>query len=808
MKRPDLSRRNLLQGAGVVVGGAALGGCVGSEDPYRLVKPDVPGAGGFVYGEEHHVTSSCAQCDAGCAIDVRVVEGRAVKLEGHPEFPVNRGGLGPKGQAGLHTLYHADRIRTPLKREGSKSNGRLVEIGWDQAIDEIGAKLATLRESGHPEGLVVLDGEPRGPLHELWGRFATSYGTPNHVDHRSVRDGGQSLALELMQGHADIPAFDWERVHHVLGFGSSLFESWCQSIHMMRRPSEARATAGRGGMGGGRVTFTQVSPRHSVTSAKADEWIPIRESTYGALALGIAHVLLSEGLHDADFVREHTFGFEAWTDEQGREHGGFQQLVLERYAPDKVEDLTGVRAVTIRRLALELAGNGPGIAIADGTATSTTNGLWTAMAIHSLNALLGNLERPGGVLVPRRAPLAPWPDAELDDVARRGAAAPRLDGARSAACALGNSRIHALPSALLGGRPYPTEALFLYRSNPSYSKPEGMRWAEALRRIPLVVSFSPFEDESTRWADYVLPDHTYLERWEVVEPAPSLGVGAVGLRQPAVEPLFDTRATGDVVIQLAQSLGGSCAAAMPWKSWRSAGLARLRGLIGAENAAHEAASLGALGKALKKHGGWWGAEVVYEDWDAAFATPSGRFEFYSRELERRLGEAFPGEGELDRFLEESGVRARGDELCLPHFEPPRFVGEPADYPLVLLPYRPINHAEGGVRHLAVLRELPGAGRLDGWKEWIEISPRDARELGVHDGDEVQVESPAGSRRLHARIDAGTRPGTLGLPLGYGLWPAPDDEQTGGWGLVASASDPLAGILAIHGTRARVKGLTS
>ena len=803
MSRPDLSRRTLLQGTGVAAGGLALGACAQTEDPYAPTKPPVPGAENWVRGQEKHVTSSCAQCEGGCAIQVRVVEGRAVKIEGHPDFPVNRGGIGPKGQAGLGTLYHPGRILTPLRRSGPKGSGLWTELSWEAAIEEVAARLSELRQSGRPEGLVVIDGESRGPMYELWSRFLEAYGSPNHVDHRATRDGGLSLALEAMQGHADLPAYDWDRVRYVLGFGSSLFESWCQSVHLMRRPTPDRSVAGIG-----RVKFTQVSPRHSITASKADEWIPIEPATYGALALGIAHVLIRDGLYDEDFVRDQTFGFETWSDGEGRKHKGFRDVARE-YSPEVVEGLTGVDARRIARLAHEFSRNRPAVAIADGTATAATNGYGAAMAIHALNALVGNLERPGGVFAPRRAPLAPWPEFEPDEVARRGLAQPRLDGAGGAQCPLGHSRIQELPGAVLDDKPYAAEAVLLYRSNPAYSKPEGQRWAEALRHVPLVVSFSPLHDESTYWADFVLPDHTYLERWELVEPAPSVAVAAIGLRQPVVEPLHATRPTGDVVIGLAKALGEPLAGAFDFLSWRSAGLAKLKGLVGAEGAAHPAESFSALGKVLAKHGGWWEADPTYEDWQSAFRTPSGRFEFFSRTIERRLADAFPVGDGLEQVPEGGGVLARGDALCLPRHEAPRYAGSAEEFPLVLLPYRPIHYAEGGARHLGILRELPGSSRLDGWKEWIELSPRDAKELDVADGEQVLVESPAGSRRLRARVDPGTRPGTAGLPLGLGVWP-PDPEagQTGGWAIVANVSEPLTGILAIEGTRIRVRRIST
>jgi len=742
---------------------------------------------GWFRGEERHIATTCGQCPAGCGITVRVHEGRAIKIEGTRDHPINGGGVGPKGQAGLQMLYHPDRIRGPLRRDGARGSGRWVQITWDEAIGQLGGHLADLRVSGDAQGLVVIDGEPRGPVPRLWERFLHAFGSPNHVTHRSTNDGGSMLAMELMQGVYEGAAYDWQNTGYVLGFGASLFESSCQAIHM------ARAASGmRRGRPGTRVKFVHVSPRFSVTAAKADEWVCIKPATYGALALGIAHVLVRNDLYDADFIREHTFGFDSWRDAGNRMHRGFRELVMNSYTPEAVSRITGVPLETIERLALEMHAHRPAIALVEGTGTAATNGLGSAMAIHSLNALLGSIERPGGVLA-RRTALPAWTPVEHDEIARRGLRATPVDGRGTVACPLGAGAIHLLPDAILSERPYPVRALILYRSNPVFSKPEGDKWRRALQGIPLVVSCSPLPDESTLWADLVLPDHTYLERWEAVDPAPSSGLPIVGFRQPVVRPRHDTMATGDVVIRLGHAVGGSVAAAFPWADYREAITQQLHGL---------AQDTGALIARLEKTGAWWDAQR-FERWDEAFATPSGRFEFYSQTIASRLAALFPRDEALEQYLGDRGVLTRGDDLCLPHWEPARLAGDSSQYPFVLDPYRGINYAEGGVRHLPWLRELPAAGLL-AWKETIEMNPEDAGRLDLGEGDVVVIESPAGRRRVHLRIHAAISPGVIGWALGHGPWPpTAGDASAAGHGLLVALGDPLAGIFAYHGTRVRV-----
>lgn len=785
-----IGRREFLRGLGAA-GATTLAGCSDHPGP----APVAPVPDGWMRGEERWITTTCGQCPAGCGIRVRVREGTALKIEGNPNHPINRAGVGPKGQAGLDLLYHPDRVRGPRKRRGPRGSGDWEPITWAEAIASIAGRLADLRTQGRPHELVVLDGEPRSNESQLWRRFLGVYGSPNHVVLPPWPDGAQALATAFMNGVPELPAYDWHNTRYVLVFGAGLFESWCQTIHMIRTTSSLRrGTPGRS------QKFVQISPRFSRTAAKADEWVPIVPGTYGMLALGLAHVLIQDKRYDEAFVRDHCFGFDDWVDGAGHSHRGFRTLVLEDFAPEKVSEVTGVPLHALRRLARDMTENRPAIALADAEATATTSGLGTAMAIHALNALLGSLERPGGLLTQRPAPLASWVVPERDEVAQKSSRMPSIDGAGTRTCALGGGCARVMSEAILAGTPYPVSALVFARSNPVSSSPVPRRWIEAIHRVPLVVSLATLADESTLWADFVLPTSTYLEQWEVVEPAPSAGYPVLGLRQPVVAPVHDSLAGGDIVIRLAKAVGAPVDAAFSWNDARKAMEERLQGIVDADRGSVTESDVESLVPELAKSGGWWDPSYSFEEWKTAFPTPSGKFEFVSRTIAARLDELFPDDEALAQQL--GRAVQRREDLCLPHWVPLQPAGAPEQYPFLLEAYRGIENAAGGQRYLAVLRELPGAGRWS-WRDRVELNPQDAADLDIHHGDMVWIESPSAKRRVCAVVASGVRPGTIALPLGGGVWPPTAEDATGVHALLAERVDPLAGVQSLHETRVRV-----
>lgn len=770
----EFSRRGFLKLTVISTAGAAAG-CAGTQLGNLMEAASdedrVPN------GPERWVTTGCNLCPGGCGARVRLIDTRAVKLEGNSLHPVSHGGLCPVGQASLQLLYNPDRMKGPIRRVGARGSGQWESVSWEDAIKIVVAQLRELRVREEPYTLVIMTGRSRGLMPELLRRFARAFGTPNVVE--ANNHDPSRIALRLTQGIREPIAYDMENAKYILSFGVPLVDGWWAPVRQMRALVQVRQ-----GTPGHRGKLVQVEPRLSPTAVKADEWVSLNPGTEGALALGLAHVLVTEGLFDRRFVADRTFGFEDWTDQRGQKHTGFRTLLLKEYTPSAVAKITGVPEETIRRLAKEFASFGPAVAI--GPSGGQTNSFQTALAIHALNALVGSIERPGGALVPRPAPAIEWPEIKPDTVAQRGLGMPRLDGAETRFPLAGSAPL-ALPDAIERGKPYPVKALLLWEANPLFTEPDPRRFRQALAQIPFVVSFASFLDESAQYADLVLPDHTFLESWHEDPPPPGLPYPVFSFAQPAVEPLYQTRHTGDVILALARELGERVGEALPWKEFKALLMASAEGLYRSRRgmifAKHEEAgpprplrewewaplpykSFKEFWEDLVNKGGWVDPSYRYGEWPRVFRTPSEKFEFYSQTLRRAVETQARGKTS-EEFLTALGMTVTDDRAFLPHYEPPRNAGDERSYPLTLVPFRLLALGDGSGANQPFLQEIldPHAGVQ--WGSWAELNPETARQLGVSDGDWVWVESSAGKVKVRAKLYPGIMPGVAAMPLGQG-----------------------------------------
>lgn len=781
----SIGRREFLAGLGGFGAGVGLG-AVSHWLP--LPAPQLTPA--WSPGREESIPSTCMLCPAHCGIRGRVVDGKLVRIDGNPLHPVSRGGLCPKGLAGIQLLYHPGRLTGPVERIGPAGSSDFRRISWKDALDRVGKSLAELRARGEARSTVWLAGHVTGIMSDLLGRFTRAYGTPNLL--REDYEDGSARVMQLTQGIDHPPAFDLESSDLIMSFGAALSEAWW---------CPAQAAQARNPRVGTRPRFVQIDVRHSRTAARADEWVPVRPGTHGALALGIAYVILKEGLYDIQAGRDKVTGIEDWRDEEGKIVPGFRSLVLRHGRTEDISERTGVPTETLVRLAKAFGTAQRPMALWDHAVSWRTGGLSDALAIHALNVLVGAPGRPGGMLIQPPLPVPSLDGHPPDDWPAESAPG---DPARFTTADWA--------SRIVAEERSPAQAFFMYYANPVASAANGELAARALERVPLVVSFSPFLDESAKHAHLVLPDHVYLERWQDAPAPPTVPISVWGLVQPLVPPLHETRATGDVVLEIASRLGGDVAQRLPWSKvedlvqarGKALASARRGGALDGEFRRGELRELEARGwwiphglsedefwNLLRERGGWFDPYYDYNDRSAVSQLPDGGLRVFPpearAEITRSAGDLVEGFLPLKKT---DGVSAeQGTD----------------EYPLTLVPFRVMTLASGSTALMPWLLENIGVLSGDRWETWAEIHPGTGRRLGLSAGQIVRIESPAGSVRARLRFFQGAQPDVVNVP--YGL-----HTNVEGWGrsegsnpliVVGDRRDPVTNLPDWYSSRVRV-----
>lgn len=567
MERRDFLKLGVLTGATVT-----LSSC---EKPAQqltrfVVEED------FVPGVASRKPSLCTLCPAGCGLMVRVSDGDAEvirnsqpgiirmglakKLEGNPEHPVNSGKLCARGQAGLQLTYHPDRLRAPMKRSGPRGSGEFSEITWPEAISEVVSRLETLRSRERLDRIRFLTGTLRGQRHSLITRFMASLGAPAPLHYDPLDEPVLRQASLLSFGQARMPSFDLARSDYILSFGADFLGTWNSPVAQAIGYGEMRR-----GRPGSRGKFVQVEQRMSQTGANADEWVTCFPGTEGLLALGLAHVMAKEKL------RPNALETVLRRDVE-------EQLKSDRYGSAETEKNTGISATRVERLAREMAARPAAVALIGGAPLAYTNGLFHAVAVYILNAVLGSPGLPGGMF------FAP--------------------GLGTAAKPTQRSSSPEFVSELLSGKFENVEALFLHQANPVFSAPPGWQVLDKLGRIPFIASFSSFIDETTVLADLILPDHSPLESWLDDVPESGTSKAVLSLSAPAMRPLHDTQAMPDVLLEMANKLGEPVKQALPWRSYEEMLRASYSEQLGAEPC-HPSSEPEKFWQKVLERGGWW-----------------------------------------------------------------------------------------------------------------------------------------------------------------------------------------------------------
>ena len=755
---------------------------------------------------ERTVMTLCRQCPGGCGLRVRIVNDRVVGIAGNPDHPINLGGVCARAPAAVQTLYNPDRLTQPLLLAGPKGSGEFRPVEWPEAIRRLAERLRTTRQKPGPHGVAVVIGGGRGMMRLLWSRFLGAYGSNNLIDWAAPEAHELYPVAWAMQGlHRGI-GYDLARTRYVLSFGSQ----WLDAHWSPAQASNAFA-AMRTSDPAFRPKFISIEPRLSLTGAKADEWIPIRPGTEGALAMGLAHVLLREGLYDRQFVEHLTYGFEDPVGGDG-ERIGYRRLVLRDYAPSKVARITGVGQETIFRLAREFAAHQPSLALGfDGSGVATQR-VYDRMAIHALNALVGSIDVPGGVTHFQDIDLLSRPMPQADAFAEQGLAKPRIDRSDPSVYPLGGVSGHNLAERILADLPYPIEVLVLAGANPVFDCPHPERMKQALAKVPFVVSLSPWLDDSARWADMIIPDRHFLTAWDLDFSHTLTGQPTVTIGQPAVEGPPATRSSADLVLELAREIGGPVAEALPFRDARAVVRAACDTLAASgrgvpfgpveevgwirllERAGWRPPPAGRADEFYRKvtgAGGWFDPIYYHREWNRVFRSPPRQFAFHSTVISDRIKVKSPD----------------GDIRCLPHYEPLHETPFDPAFPIHLYVY-PLPLLAGlSDSNVPWLIDACGSVMRQRWTSWVEINPATAERLHIRDGDAVVVRSSRGEMSTRAKLFEGIMPNVVAMPWGLG------HEGGGRWSdgvgqnpahVVEVQTDPLTSGAFWNATRVSVR----
>lgn len=561
-----ISRRDFLKlaGAGAATT-AVLTGC-GPAARYVTREPYTKMPEYTYNGLSTNYATTCRECSAGCGLVVRTYQGRAIKVEGNPNNPVNLGKTCARGQITLEGLYNPNRIRGPIKNtRGQKLSGTGIQnadsnMSWDDAIQVVSDALS----KNKPEEIAFLVGMAPDHLFDLTTDLTKAIGAPAPIRFGAL--GMFESRATLMQaandlfGQSGMPFFDMGKSDMVFSFGANFLETWLSPVAQTRQYAQLRR-----GNPKQRGYFVQFEARMSQTGSKADEWIPVRPGTEGLVALALGSLIATAS-------------------------GGSIPDAYSKVDVSLIATASGVPVDTLTRLANMFVGAAHPLAIPGGGALGQSNGLQIAESILALNAVVNNVGKDGGVYLSPRAPLA-------DSYHRPASIKEMID----------------FVAKLQSGS---IKVLFIHGVNPVFELPQSLDLIDALKNVSQVISFATFPDETAVQADYIFPDKHGLESWGYQKVAFGVGSSTLSGAQPVVSGVYsvdgavpqifyDARATADVLLAAAQKAGGALASTLKFKDELEYIQNQLNGLLNNTDGFFSASEINTFTAYFQQNGGWW-----------------------------------------------------------------------------------------------------------------------------------------------------------------------------------------------------------
>ncbi len=682
-----VTRRSFLKGAALGAGAISLSPDLLDFKSWAKASQDAPVT---------RVPTFCNGCGNRCGIFAYVKNGRLWKIEGNPEANGNLGLVCPRGHGYVHDLYSPDRIKAPLKRV----KDRFEPISWDQAYQEISQKINLILMDNGPQSVFWVNYPQSNNAYAL--RLMHSLGSPHYFTHGSTCYTARNAGWNFTVG--SLPSNDLSNARYIMIIGRN--PAGGIDLAQVKKIIEAKEKGAK---------LVVVDPRHSETAILADEWLAIKPGTDLALLLAMINVMVKEELYDRDFVEKNATGFEQLADE------------IVNYPPEWAQKVCEIPAAMILRITRDMARLKPKVLLHRGYhgafGSQYLNSFQTVRALAIANALLGNINREGGIYFPKAANLG---ELQPKHPIPEGPKAPKSDGTgipgRYPLGSYGDGIAHAIPELALRGE---LKAGFVYHYNPLRTNPNPNRVIAGYRKLDLLVAIDTVLSETASIAHYVLPESFYLERDEAVDVKHSGKIAQVSIQQQVVKPLFNTRPGTQIIIELAKHLGVGKYFEFDLEEANRLRLKPLGGSL----------------EDLKKKG----VLPVGEPWKEGFEklpTPSGKVEIYSATLER-LG--FPP---------------------IPRWEEPLVSPDPNDpHSFRLLHGKQAIHSHAMTANQPYLLEI--SRRYDLVRLWM--NRRRGENLGVQDGDLVQLKSLVGEGKIRVKLTEGLHPSSVWLPSGYGAF---------------------------------------
>ena len=664
-----------------------------------------------VYGYDGMVKSHCRMCHGGCGVLVYTRNGRVAKIAGDPDCPINHGTLCSKGLASARLAYHPDRLTHPVRRVGPKGSGKWERISWDDALDAIAEKMLDYKSRLGAESIVMGYGTGRENEAVIY-RFANLLGTPNVLTAGHFCYGPR-IATSIITCGSN-PIVDYENHPNcIMVWGNNLVIS--NPDCYKGEPFSVSLNKG--------ARLIAVDPRLTRIAARADVWLQLRPGTDTALALGLANVIVNDGLYDKDFVEHHVYGWEPFVER------------VNEYPPEKVEQITRVPQDKIRQAARLFATTKPaaiqwGVAIEQQTTCADNN-----RVLMALMGITGNIDARGGQVL--------FNTPKIRNVGQFGAhrmlpheqAEKRLGGERFRLA--GNFAIinpKCVWDAILEGEPYPVKMLFFISSNPVMTRANASEVYRALEKVEFMAVADFFITPTAELADIVLPAATWLEMDYIGDFWKRHGYL---LPRRKVIQVGECRSDHDMLNDLAHRVGQG----EHWWDDFEGGLDYIL------------EPMGITWQDFKKMDFIRG-EVAYQKYkQRGFSTPTKKFELYSTLLENW------GYDPLPRYREPPESPVSTPDLH-------------KDYPYILITGARspgFFHTEN--RQISWLRDLHR-------DPVVEIHPDTANREGIEDGEWVIIESIRGKIRQRAKIFAGIAPDVVSAQH---AWWFPEKKGPGhGW----------------------------